>query len=70
MLEKCEAIVLKAIKFKETSLIVNCFTREFGLQSFLVRGVLKSGKSTIKPVIFTTNQLKLVIYRKKNPNCI
>lgn len=66
MLEKCEAIVLKAIKFKETSLIVNCFTREFGLQSFLVRGVLKSGKSTIKPAYFQLlNQLKLVIYRKK-----
>lgn len=66
MLEKSEAIVLRAIKFKETSLIVNCFTRKFGLQSFLVRGVLQSGKSSIKPAYFQLlNQLKLVIYRKK-----
>ena len=41
MLCKTRAIVLKTVKFSETSLVVKLYTEQFGLKSFLVRGVRK-----------------------------
>jgi len=66
MLEKTQAIVLKSLKFKESSLIVTCFTAEFGLQSYILRGVLKSKKGGLRPAYFQIlNQLNLVVHLSK-----
>lgn len=43
-LQHTKGIVLKTIKYGETSLIVNIFTELFGLQSYLVNGVRTSSK--------------------------
>ena len=42
-----KAIVLNYIKHGETSIITKVFTREFGVQSFIVKGV-RSKKSRKK----------------------
>src|SRR5690348_3612929 len=39
MLHKTKGIVLRSVKYGETSLVVTIFTELFGLQSYLVNGV-------------------------------
>ena len=51
MIESTKAIVLNAIKFQETSLIVKCYTQK-GIKSYLLKGVLKSKKGKLKPAYF------------------
>jgi DNA repair protein RecO (recombination protein O) len=41
---RTKAIVLSALKYGDTSLIVRCYTQTSGLKSYLLRGVLKSRK--------------------------
>ena len=56
-----KAIVLNALKYSDTSLIVKCFTEEEGLKSYLVRGVLKAKKGGLKAAYFQPlNQLQLI----------
>lgn len=47
-----KAIVLTAIKYGDTSLIVKCFTEEEGLKTYMLKGVLKSKKGKIRPAYF------------------
>lgn len=47
-----KAIVVRAIKFGDTSLIVKCFTKDDGVKSYLLRGVLKSRKGKLKVAYF------------------
>ena len=56
-----KAIVLNAIKYGDTSLIVKCFTEAEGVKSYMLRGVLKSKKGKIIPAYFQPlTQLKLL----------
>ncbi|GAB1856959.1 DNA repair protein RecO [Flavobacteriaceae bacterium MHTCC 0001] len=67
MLSKTKAIVLSKIKYKESDLIVKCYTLEYGVLSFLVRGVLKSRKSSIKAAYFLPlSQLEIVFNYSQN----
>lgn len=47
-----KAIVLSALKYSDTSLIVRCFTEEEGLKSYIIKGVLKAKKGGIKAAYF------------------
>ena len=47
-----KGIVLSALKYGDTSLIVKCFTEQEGVKSYLIRGVLKSKKGKLKPAYF------------------
>ena len=56
-----KAIVLSAIKYGDTSLIVKCYTEEEGVKTYLIRGVLKPKKKGIKAAYFQPlTQLKIV----------
>jgi DNA repair protein RecO (recombination protein O) len=56
-----KAIVLNAIKYSESSLIVKCFTKDDGLKSYLLRGILKPKKKGITAAYFQQlTQLKIV----------
>lgn len=48
MLIKTNAIVLSKIKYRDNDLIVKCYTKNRGVVSYLLRGVLKSGKQSSK----------------------
>ncbi len=65
MLISTKAIVLNAIKYGESDLIVKCFTDEEGSKSYLLRGILKSKKGKLKPAYFQPlTQLKLTANHK------
>jgi DNA repair protein RecO (recombination protein O) len=52
MLQKIDAIVLTKLKYSESDLIVKCFTKQRGVESYLLKGVLKSKKGKLKPALF------------------
>lgn len=69
-LHKTKGIVLRVVKFGETSLIVAIFTELFGLQSYIVSGVRTSTKKgTGKANLFQpTSILDLVVYHNEFKN--
>jgi DNA repair protein RecO (recombination protein O) len=70
MIHKTKGIVLRSVKYGETSVIVTILTELFGLQSYLVNGIRKqSGKPVSKqdcsnPLAI----LDLVIYHQETKN--
>jgi DNA repair protein RecO (recombination protein O) len=66
MLHKTKAIVLGHLKYGESSLIVNMYTEEFGVQSYIENGVRKA-KARNKIALFQPlTLLDLVVYKKNN----
>ncbi|QXP50837.1 DNA repair protein RecO [Cellulophaga sp. HaHa_2_1] len=60
-----KAIVLSALKYGDTSLIVKIYTASDGLKSYLLKGVLASKKGKLKTAYFQPlMQLELVAYHK------
>ena len=49
---KTRAIILRTVKYGETSLVVSAFTELFGLQTYLVNGVRTSKKSGLKASLY------------------
>lgn len=61
-----KAIVISSLKFKDSSLIIKCYTEEYGLQSYLLKGVLKSVKTNLKAAYFQPlMQLEIVATARK-----
>ena len=65
--QKTKGIVLRTVKYGETSVIVSIFTEAFGLQSYLVNGVrVSSKKGSGKANLFQpTAILDLVVYHNE-----
>lgn len=62
---KTEALVLNRYDFRETSLIVNFFTRDFGKLSGLLKGIkAEQGKFASTLELFSFNEI--IFYRKRN----
>lgn len=69
MLHKTKGIVLKNVRYRETSCIVTVFTELFGIQSYLVNSVYTNTKSGSKAVYFQpTSLLDLVVYHNNLKN--
>ena len=70
MIHKTKGIVLRTVKYGETSVIVTVLTELFGLQSYLVNGVRTSkGKGGSKAGMFQpAAMLDLVIYHQESKN--
>jgi DNA repair protein RecO (recombination protein O) len=70
MVHKTKGIVLRTVKYGETSVIVTILTELFGLQSYLVNGVRTSkGKGGSKAGMFQPSaMLDLVIYHQESKN--
>jgi DNA repair protein RecO (recombination protein O) len=67
MTHKTKGIVLRSIKYGETSLVVTIFTELFGVQTYMVNGVRTSKKSSSKANLFQpTAILDLVVYHSPN----
>lgn len=63
MTYKTKGIVLRIVKYGETSLIVTIFTDLFGVQSYIVNGVRSSSKKNAKSNYFLPGAiLDLVVY--------
>ncbi len=64
-LERTECLVIKTIDFRETSLIANFYTKDYGKISALLKGIREEPKkfaSTLEP--FSYNEI--IFYKKKN----
>lgn len=62
MLQKTEGIVLKTLKYSESSVITKVFTREYGLNSFIIPGI-RSSRNKSKSNLFQPLQiLELDVY--------
>lgn len=71
MLHKTQGIVLRTLRYGETSVIVNIFTELFGVQSYLVNGVRTgNAKSSRANLLQPANILDLVVYHKENKNLL
>ena len=70
MVHKTKGIVLRTVKYGETSVIVTIFTELFGLQSYLVNGVrTHKPKTGSKAALFQpAAMLDLVIYHQETKN--
>ncbi|AOW21140.1 DNA repair protein RecO [Urechidicola croceus] len=61
MVVSTKAVVLSALKYGDTSLIVKCYTENEGAKSYMLRGVLSSKKGKLKTSYFQpTTQLKII----------
>ena len=66
MLKQSRGIILNHIKYSESSIIARVFTEEFGLQSYVIKGV-RSKKSKTKIALFEPlNQVEIIAYQKEN----
>jgi len=52
MLVSTKAIVLSKIRYKDHDLIVKCYTKDFGISTYLIKNVLKTKKGKFKPAYF------------------
>jgi DNA repair protein RecO (recombination protein O) len=65
MLYSTRGIVIKTTKFSETSLIARIFTEQFGMQSYMIKGIRRAS-SNLKPAFFQPlSLLDLVVYHKQ-----
>ncbi|SFD29645.1 DNA replication and repair protein RecO [Chitinophaga sp. CF118] len=62
MLHKTRGIVLRTIKYGDTSAIVNIFTELFGVQSYMINGVRSSKPKAKGNLLQPGNILDLIVY--------
>ncbi len=68
MLHKTQGIVIKYIKYGDTSIIVNIFTEVFGLQTYIINGI-RSKKSKGRIALYQPlTLLDMVVYHKEQTN--
>lgn len=64
-IDKTQALVLRKMDFRETSLIADFYTREFGKVSGLLKGIRTEPKKFASTVeLFSLNEI--IFYRKRN----
>lgn len=69
MLAKSNGLVLKSVKYGETSLIVSIFTEKFGLQSYILKGLRSAKtKSQKAQLFFSGSMLEMVAYQNPQKN--
>lgn len=69
MVHKTRGIILKTIKFGETSLICTVFTELLGLQSYMAKGVRSAkAKSRSANVLFAGSILDMIVYEQPGKN--
>ena len=65
MIHKSRGIVIRSVKYGETSLVVSAYTELFGLQQYLVNGVRTSKRNTTVSAsqLQVGNILDMVVYQ-------
>ena len=64
MIRKTRGIVLHTTKYGESSLVVHCYTEQFGRQTFMVKGIRKSRKQNRSNIFQPLFILDFEIYHK------
>lgn len=68
MLQTTKGIVLRSVKYGETSLICSVFTEIYGVQSYLVQGVRSAKAKGKAGLLQPATLLDMVVYQKPNAN--
>ena len=68
MIFSTKGIVLRTIKYGETSVIASVFTELFGIQSYLVNGVRTSGKTSRAHFFQVSSILEMEVYHNELKN--
>lgn len=68
MIFSTKGIVLRAIKYGETSIIASIFTEIFGIQSYMLNGVRTSGKTSKAHFFQPSSLLELQVYHNELKN--
>ena len=69
MLQKTRGVVLRPVKYGETSLVVTMFTEVYGVQAYMIQGVRSSAQSKNKAAYFQPGTiLELVVYMQPGKN--
>ena len=66
MIITTKGIVLRAIKYSETSLICDIYTQKMGLQSYIVSGVRKKRAKISVSLLQVMSLIEIVAYHKNN----
>ena len=64
------AVNLGIVKYGDTSLIANCYTLEFGLQSYILKGILSRGKKKTHRSLFEPLTLLELVASQNKQNKI
>ena len=67
MIINTKAIVLATVRYKDHAVIVNCYTKDHGVKSYLVHGIFKSKKGKMNPAYFQL-LTQLEIQASHHPN--
>ncbi len=67
MIHKTKVIIIRTVKYGETSLVVSAYTELFGLQQYLVNGVrsTKRSSSISANQLQVGNILEMVVYQNE-----
>lgn len=69
MVHKTKGIILRTVKYGETSVICTVFTELLGMQSYMVKGVRSvKSKSRKANQLFPSSILDMVVYEQPNKN--
>lgn len=68
LIHTTKGIVLRTVKYGETSVIVSIYTELFGIQSYLVNGVRTSGKSSKAHFFQPSSLLEMQVYHNELKN--
>jgi DNA repair protein RecO (recombination protein O) len=66
VLQKTRGIVFRFVKFGETSIIANIFTEQFGLQSYMIKGVRTNSRKSKIALFQPMTLLDMVVYHKES----
>jgi DNA repair protein RecO (recombination protein O) len=62
---KTNGVIIRSIKYGETSLIIDIFTKDFGLRSYIVNGIRKSTSKKSAAILQVTNFVDIIAYDNK-----
>ncbi len=65
MIQTTKAFILSYLKYGDSSLIVKCYTEEYGFKTFILKNSF-SKKQKKSHFLFTLNEVELSFYPKKN----
>jgi len=66
MIENTKGVVLRTIKYSETSIIAQIYTQVFGLESFMINGVRQTKAKHARALLQPLSLLEMVVYYKAN----
>ena len=62
MLVKTKGIIFRSVKYRESSLILDIYTRELGLMTYIINGVRKKNARTKAAILQLMNLVEMVVY--------